>query len=98
MTQNYLIPPYGEVIKFGVKFPLTHFLNTLGLPDMISKIGDVATILIRKTVPIGNKLHNIFELTQLRSLKYTINKTRIHTVPMLCSEHTEAHSSLGDPM
>jgi hypothetical protein len=37
MAWKYLIPPYGEVIKFGVRFPLTHFLNKLRLPHIISK-------------------------------------------------------------
>jgi len=97
MTQKYLIPPYGEVIKFSVKFPLTHFPNTLRLPDILSKIGGVAAIVIRKIIPIGNKLHNNFELTQLYCLKCAINKTRTHTLHMLHFEHTEAHSSLGGP-
>jgi len=92
MAQNYLIPPYGEVIKFDVTFPLTHLLNTLSLPDIISKIGGVAAIVIRKTVPIGNKLHNNFELTHLYCLKCTINKTRMHTLQVLYFEHAEAHS------
>lgn len=97
MTQNYLIPPYGEVITFGVTFPLTHFPNMLSLPDITSKIGGVSAIVIRKTFHAGNKLHYNFELTQLYCLKYTINKTRIHTLSMLYFEHAEAHSSPGDP-
>jgi hypothetical protein len=56
MTQKYLIPPYGEVINFGVRLPLTHFLNTLRLPDIMSKIGVVTAIVIHNTIPIGNSI------------------------------------------
>jgi hypothetical protein len=81
--------------KVLLRFPLTHFLNTLRLPHIISKIGGVAAIVIRNTVPIGNKLHNNFDLTQSYGLKCTTNKTRTHTLHMLHFEDAEAHISLG---